>query len=297
METISKILIAYDGSECSDAALEDLKRAGLPEVLQAVVVTLADIVPPFSAKSGDDDPGPTTLREIKASLSARDRVGNAIKLACRDAERAATRLRGEFPKWDVRMEVDCAASAWSLVRIGDQDSADLIIVGSHRPFVAGGRLILGSVSQRVLYDARCSVRVARSTGKRGGPVQILIGFNGTPQADAAVEAVLSRVWPEGSEVRIVTASQPVDSDKTGAVTEKLRRARLAASYTLRNGKPAQMLLREAEACGADCIFLGTSNLHGYHHLLHGSVAATVAARARCSVEVVRPVMATRQVAA
>jgi nucleotide-binding universal stress UspA family protein len=269
----------------------------LPDSLQAIVVTLADIVPPFSLNPGNDNPEPTTIHNAQASLHACHRVAKAINSASSIGGRAARRVQGDFPKWDVRLEIDCAASAWSLVKIGDQDRPDLIVVGSHSHFVAGGRLILGSVSQRVLHDARCSVRIARCTNKREGPGRIVIGFNGTPQADTAVDAVLSRKWPEGTEVRIVTADQPVDSGKIGAATERLRRARLATSQTFKYGKPASVLVREAEHWGADSIFLGTNNLHGYQHLLHGSVAASVAARAQCSVEVVRSAVATKHLAA
>ena len=43
---VSKILIAYDGSSCSDAALADLEVAGLPLAVDAVVVTVADVILP-----------------------------------------------------------------------------------------------------------------------------------------------------------------------------------------------------------------------------------------------------------
>jgi len=33
-----KILVAYDGSECADAALDDLRRAGLPADAQIKVL-------------------------------------------------------------------------------------------------------------------------------------------------------------------------------------------------------------------------------------------------------------------
>lgn len=39
---ISKVLIAYDGSECADAAVEDLRRAGLPEKAQAVMLSVVE---------------------------------------------------------------------------------------------------------------------------------------------------------------------------------------------------------------------------------------------------------------
>lgn len=46
MKALSKILIAYDGSACADAALNDLKRAGLPAALEALVLTVADVILP-----------------------------------------------------------------------------------------------------------------------------------------------------------------------------------------------------------------------------------------------------------
>ena len=45
-----KLLIAYDGSECADAALDDLTHAGLPERGEALVVSVAEVwLPPPSS--------------------------------------------------------------------------------------------------------------------------------------------------------------------------------------------------------------------------------------------------------
>ena len=41
-----KILIGYDGSECAEAALEDLQRAGLGAEAEALVMTVADVFVP-----------------------------------------------------------------------------------------------------------------------------------------------------------------------------------------------------------------------------------------------------------
>jgi hypothetical protein len=41
-----RILIGYDGSECADAALRDLQRAGLPTKGGAFVFTVADVFLP-----------------------------------------------------------------------------------------------------------------------------------------------------------------------------------------------------------------------------------------------------------
>ncbi len=40
-----KLLIAYDGSPCSDAAIADLQTAGLPAVAEALVLTVAEMSP------------------------------------------------------------------------------------------------------------------------------------------------------------------------------------------------------------------------------------------------------------
>src|SRR5688572_30287044 len=75
---------------------------------------------------------------------------------------------------------------------------------SARPLCTGRRLILGSVSQRVLYEASCSVRVARARrGETDAPLRIVIGVDGSPYSNGVVDAVYRREWPTGTEVRLV----------------------------------------------------------------------------------------------
>jgi len=52
---------------------------------------------------------------------------------------------------------------------------------------------------------------------------------------------------------------------------------------------AGVLLREAEEWAADCIVVGAQGLKRLQRLFIGSVSASVAARAGCSVEVIRSV--------
>ncbi len=288
MKEVSKILIAYDGSACSDAALNDLRRAGLPTAVGVLVVTVADIIlPPSDDELPDGDVLAVRIPEVERH--AQEKAEKAIKEARAFAERAAERVRADFPGWEVKTEVDCDSPAWAVIKMADRLGADLVVVGSHRHSVAGGRLILGSTSQRVLYEARCSVRVARcSDGRRAGPIRIIVGYNGSQDAEAAVEAAASRAWPEGSEARVITAGDESGRDGRVGASERLRAAGLNVSEVGREGDPAHVLIKEAEGWGADSIFVGTRGLHGFQHLLHGSVASAVAARAQCSVEVVRP---------
>lgn len=289
MKAISKILIAYDGSTSSDAALNDLRRAGLLPALDAVVITVADIIlpPPDDELPADDKPA---IRIPEVERRAKARAEKAIKEAQAFADRGAKRVKADFPGWNIRVEVRCDSPAWAVLEMADRDHPDLIVVGSHGHSLVGGRLILGSVSQRVLYEARCSVRVARCQEEvRKGPVRIVVGFNGSQDSEAALNAVASRAWPEGSEARLIMAHQVLSSDALGIAAEKLRKAGLMTCEISRDGDPAHVLIREAEEWSADSIFVGTRDLHGLQHFLHGSVSSAVAARARCSVEVSRAI--------
>ncbi len=284
---VSRLLIAYDGSACSDSALNDLARAGLPMSVEAVVVTVADIIPPppDEALAADDLPA-VRIPEVERRAQAHAEM--AIEEARTLAERAAKRVKGDFPGWDVRAEVRCDSPAWAVVKMADRYNPELIVVGSHEHSLIGGRLILGSVSQRVLYETRCSVRVARcSDVRREGPARIIVGFNGSPDSELALAAVASRAWPEGSEARVIIARDTLEPAMHGVAAKELRTAGLSASEVTRYGDPADVLIKEAAEWDADSIFVGTRDVHGLRHVLRGSVSSAVAARAQCSVEVTR----------
>jgi nucleotide-binding universal stress UspA family protein len=235
----------------------------------------------------DVDELPARALEIVWHTQAR--AEKAVKEARAVAERAAKRVKADFPGWVVRGEACGDSPAWAVSRMADRYQADLIIVGSGRHSVVGGRFILGSVSQRVLYEARCSVRVARCADEwRSGPVRIVVGFNHSPDAAAAVDAIASRAWPAGSEVRLVTALGAGMLAPAAVPADTLHAAGLRTSNVIRAGKPGRVLLDEVANWGADALFVGTRDIHGMQHVLHGSVASAVAAQAACSVEVVRP---------
>ncbi|HEY9284649.1 MAG TPA: universal stress protein, partial [Pyrinomonadaceae bacterium] len=163
MKEVTRVLIAYDGSECSDAALDDLRRAGLPSSAEALVLTVADVIVP---PPDEELPGGPAVHIAEVERHAREKAEKATKEARACAARAAERVKADFPGWSVRAEVECDSPPWAVIKTAERLRADLVVVGSHRHAVAGGRLILGSTSQRVLYEAHCSVRVARCAGGR-----------------------------------------------------------------------------------------------------------------------------------
>jgi nucleotide-binding universal stress UspA family protein len=301
-----KVLIGYDGSSCADGALLDLRRAGMPQTVEAVVMCVADVLMPPQMPSGpgiDEPLFPPASPEVARKAWAR--ALHAIKEAEALAKQAAERLQTYFPTWKIHAEARADSPAWGLLKKADEWKPDLLVVGSHGRS-ALGRLILGSVSQKVLTEARCSVRIARGRMEaQDGPLRIVVGVDGSADADTAVRAVTRRVWPAGSEALVLTAvdrmlasmaQQPQISGKdewawprqvVEEAAETLRAAGLVVSSRVAEGDPKRLLPAEAEAWGADCIFLGARGLRGVERFLLGSVATAVAARAHCSVEVVR----------
>jgi hypothetical protein len=62
------------------------------------------------------------------------------------------------------------------------------------------------VSQKVLREAPCSVRVARGISKSADePVRLVVGVDASKGAEAAVKAIATRHWPKRSEVRVAAA--------------------------------------------------------------------------------------------
>jgi nucleotide-binding universal stress UspA family protein len=72
-----------------------------------------------------------------------------------------------------------------------------------------------------------------------------------------------------------------------AAVEKLRLAGLRTSVVVREEEPKALLLNEAEGWNADCVFVGARGAGKVERFLIGSVSSAIAARAHCSVEVVR----------
>jgi|GEM_PF-6396721 len=72
-----------------------------------------------------------------------------------------------------------------------------------------GRFVLGSVSQRVLTEALCSVRIARGrVEESNSPVRIIVGTDGSTASEEALRAVAARQWPPQSEVMVVLVDDP-----------------------------------------------------------------------------------------
>lgn len=300
-----KLLIGHDGSECSADAIDDLCRAGLPsDDVEALVLSVADVYPGVPAT---DYP----ILYPHAAAQARVQVDEAMREAECFANAGRARVKSLFLGWDVRAQVVAESPYWGLVTKAEQWQADLLVVGSHgRSALA--RWVLGTVSQNAALYADCSVRIGRcradqrssaapvaATRSAEAGIRIVVGWDGSPDAEVAVRALSRRRWPNGSRVRLVTAlhSHLVTRLPTGT-EEFVQRARnvadglraiglLVEDPLLRDGDPKRVLLNEANDWQADCIFVGAKGLSRIGRVLLGSVSSAIASRARCTVEVVR----------
>jgi nucleotide-binding universal stress UspA family protein len=303
-----KLLVGYDGSQNSDAALEDLQRAGLPRTVDALVLTVADVIipPPLT---DEEDAFPKHVPE--SVRLAQQRAERKLRDAESMAKAASERLKTMFPHWQVKHEALADSPAWAIIRKAEEIEADLITVSAHGHSVLGARLILGSVSQRVLYEAQCSVRIARGRQRdANSSLRILVGIDGSPNSIAALESVCAREWPSGTQLRLLAvmdtlmavttgttepdANDEGDEENWGRLREMFeplvqiaRAAGLDAALKIHKGNPKEELVDEAENWEADSIFMGAKGVRGIERLLLGSVSSVVSAHAKCSVEIVR----------
>jgi nucleotide-binding universal stress UspA family protein len=297
-----RILIAYDGSQSADAAIKDLRRAGLPDKAEAIVLCIAEQwFPPPPSSSYE-----VVEAALRYGIASRAEPANAedwrgAKEAIEFADHGAKIVQSCLPGWDVRAEALSGSPATEVIAKADEWNANLIVAGS-RGRAALGRLIMGSVSQRIVAEGHCSVRIgcARNV-QEDSPILILVGLDRSPDALYAVQAVAERKWPANTELRLVTA---VDTDGPfGTSAEEknataksaqrsaeiiLQSAGLKISSVIEEKDPKYLLLEEAERWKADCIFVGARGLTRLERILLGSVSSAIVSRAHCSVEVVRP---------
>jgi nucleotide-binding universal stress UspA family protein len=298
-----KILIAYDGSAGADAALSDLRRAGLPLEAEARVLSVAEIWVPL----------PTSFGGVDTTFAFK--MDSGLRGAMERAKQAAERVQGDFAQWAVQPAAAYGSVSEALLAQAEEWKSDLIVTGSHG-HTALGRFFLGSVSLKLVNEAACSVRVARaSTAAPEAPARILIGVDGSPDAEAAVQAVAARRWPPQSMARVVHAEYKLPPPASPALANleyralqmsewlagqqrliqqlieaaqtQLQAAGLQTSTLVREEDPKRLLLGEAESWGADCVFVGARGFNPLPRLWLGGVATAMVVRAPCSVEVVR----------
>jgi nucleotide-binding universal stress UspA family protein len=311
-----KILIGYDGSESADSALRDLQRAGLPDDAAALIVSVADVMM-FPATTNYEifEQALTSRRVTSGLMLAQKQTARVLLEAKALTTKASERVRSYFPDWHVRAQEPAGQPFEELIKKADERKPDLVVVGSQGHSLAG-RLILGSVSKKIVTDSYHSVRVTRGKVGRGdfNPIRLVIGVNGSSEAEHAVRAVGRRLWPDGTEVRIIAVDDGTSPARfahvlpiAGAmIRDENQESALAAhrmvewaenelsviglnvSVAIEKGDPQRVLIHQAQKWDADAIFVGGRRFSStFERFRLGSVATGLVTKAHCSVEVAR----------
>jgi len=144
-----KILVAIDGSPLSDKAAEEAVRlaAGNPSQFKSKVYAML-VLPSAPRTTFTDFVPPKPVTETEQWGELRDKIFYVVE---KNAEEAGIPLEVRVAYGD---PVD------ELLGFADREEIDVIVIGSTgKGFLK--RKVLGSVSDKVVRNARCSVYVVR----------------------------------------------------------------------------------------------------------------------------------------
>ena len=294
-----RVMLAFDGSAGAEAARDLVAHlrwpAGTAITLVAALERGPDLfgAPDFAVVPQDShEAEELLLDDLQASLRA-----------------AAAPLQAPDRLLETRVVRGRPASA--LLDEATAMQPDLIVVGSrgHGPLAT---VLLGSVSTEVVDHAPCPVLVAR----RSAAHRLVVGVDGSASAQRAIATLSS--WPifAGLPARVVAVAEPpaawaasisaafypawvelrdstIDA-RRGQLEQVAERAcedlagvGLTSTAELREGDPADELLRAASEEDADLIVVGSRGRSALTRLALGSVARKVLLHTHASVLVVR----------
>lgn len=150
-----RILLAVDGSKCSDAALEALVKQYKSQETEVLVLSVVESMKlmPISYGFGA---GPVFVQDYAEIAKQWRSDGQAL------VARMAEKLRGAgftvntlLDEGDAREQILECARNWK---------PDLIVLGSHG-WRGLDRFLLGSVSDAIMRHATCSVEIVRTPGE------------------------------------------------------------------------------------------------------------------------------------
>ena len=134
------IVLAYDGSKFSNKALQEALRIAKSSGGSLLILSVVDITDEFESEA----PGLTDKMTKKLLKSAQKALGKAVTA-----------------KIKAKVEVHVGDAYEMIVETARKKKADIIVMGSHGR-TGLTRLLMGSVTSRVIGHAPCSVMVVRA---------------------------------------------------------------------------------------------------------------------------------------
>jgi nucleotide-binding universal stress UspA family protein len=212
--------------------------------------------------------------------------------------------------------VDEGPVADRIVDAAVRTAADLIVAGTHG---RGGveRLMLGSVTEKMLRKARCAVLVVPPAAGSAHPAvrfaHILCPVDFGPSSMRGLEYAISLAQQGSATVTVLHVVEALDVEWLPDVMlearlglDRLRREREESAHNrlrdavpdeararcrlielVTGGKPYQEILRVARQAAADLIVIGIAGRGPVDLMFFGSTANHVVRRAECPVLIVR----------
>jgi nucleotide-binding universal stress UspA family protein len=175
-----KVLIGYDGSPSADAALEELKGAGLPDDTKILVAAVASIwmpTPNFEIYETT-----TASRRVATTVAQlQHQTERTLKEAEEMADKAAARIKSDFPNWQVGTAVLSGDAASEIIRKATEWQADLLS-SAHKTVRQSGDFFLAACRRKSL-----SKRIVRLESL----AVVMRGLTKTPRAESS-RALITR---------------------------------------------------------------------------------------------------------
>jgi len=291
---LKRIIATTDFTEASHRAVEVCARLAAKSAAKVTLLHAYDPIPlgpavsyPATIWTGDD-----FAKQMKA-----------------EAEELLDEVRKErLPDIDVDTEAIAAQNtSHGICDYADKQNADLIVVGTHgRTGVA--HLMMGSVAERVIRHAPCSVLAVRPTIETAAfPRHLLVATDFSDYSEAALADAAMLGAAFGSRVTVLhvfrDASDGVPSNKSGYrhlsdIEGQLREALDGIRKAHFDGQadvdlivsttPALAIAQYAQRHDVDLIVMGTHGRTGLGRMLIGSVAEKTTRIAPCPVWTARP---------
>ncbi len=277
---LKRILVGYNGAqESEDAiALAGALAAGTGAAIEVLAVFPFDGVPPLKRQA-------------------------ALREACEPLfEKAGKEIAGIAPDIKVSTRgVSDSSAAGAMTNFAEAEGADLIVVGStHRGTI--GRVLPGSVGERLLSGAPCAVAVAPrgyAGHEHAAMASVGVGYDGRREARAALEIGADLTASLGGHLTVIGAlSNEGPSAMFGGYPGVLRKdceADLKEAGELISGRVEfDTVLEEGQAAAVlasvgvelDLIVIGSRGYGPIARTLLGGVSAELIRTSPCPVIVV-----------
>jgi nucleotide-binding universal stress UspA family protein len=215
---------------------------------------------------------------------------------------------------DIKLRILEGFPIYEILRVIREENPDLIVSGT-RGLRAGKGLALGSVSQRLLTYAPCSVMLVPAKVRSTRRLRVALATDGSESAREAARLVT--LLPDIKEVTVFSVARPVearDISRYSTMTKRglsslrtelgrarrdaanrsieetltvLRPAGLRTKTRVVIGHPAEAISGYAKKERCDLLVVGSRGLTGVMAMAMGSVSLTVAQSAPCPVIVVK----------